>query len=480
MLAQVGTAAFAYQAASPFHPFLRATAAPYCCANAAPAATDPKCQLFSQLLSSVPSAAVQLKGTGSASGRTLVATKDVAAGDALLTIPKKLLVTAHRSGVIGGLEGQTDATWDVAGDLREEVGEEQFSKGSKWDVRLALAVFEACAGSGGLFWDQYRTLLPPPPRLAHPMTLPDNLLAEIQDDALAAKATEKKELLAKLYPLLADHAVHPATQAYAAMGAPMDQIPLPLPYAYALVVSRCFTMSDGDTFAFVPFLDMADHEARPAANFQSDTRGFVLKALRPVAAGEAVSICYGEDYTTRRLFEQYGFVPEDGTAADAQTLRELVEAASKDPDAGVAAAIADAPKTSLGESQIAIQALGAAFSEHANSTLSTSERRGAIFDALTGTDPDPSAAGEDATGDAVAEGVAGVPPGGLLAACRWELKRFPTSLEEDERTMEQLLEAAGGTSEKADPRIYAVLNYRLARKRLLSLTEQILSTFLGI
>ena len=52
-------------------------------------------------------------------------------------------ISQLRSGVVGGLQGQTEAVWDAAGDLREEVGEERFKQGATWDVRLALAVFEA-------------------------------------------------------------------------------------------------------------------------------------------------------------------------------------------------------------------------------------------------------------------------------------------------------------------------------------------------
>ena len=98
----------------------------------------------------------------SASGqRSLVATRSVEAGASLLTVPKSLLVTAHRSGVIGGLAGQTDCVWDAAGDLRDEVGEEMFGRGATWDVRLALGVFDAC-GRGG------PSPVPPPSRPLSP------------------------------------------------------------------------------------------------------------------------------------------------------------------------------------------------------------------------------------------------------------------------------------------------------------------------
>ena len=60
-------------------------------------------------------------------------------------------------------------------------------------------------------------------------------------------------------------------------------------------------------------------------------------------------------------------------------------------------------------------------------------------------------------------------------AVRWQLNQFPTSLEQDEALREQLTEQASG-----DVRPIAVINYRIARKRLLELTQSILSTFLGL
>ena len=61
---------------------------------------------------------------------------------------------------------------------------------------------------------------------------------------------------------------------------------------------------DDDSFAFVPFLDLCQHAAEPAAEFASGGGAFALRARRPLEAGEELTICYGLDYSSRRLFKQ--------------------------------------------------------------------------------------------------------------------------------------------------------------------------------
>lgn len=202
---------------------------------------DRAASLFSSLLDEHEiSAAVSLEGSSQeAGGRRIVAARNVSSGEALLVVPSKILLTAHRSGVVGGLCGQTDLMWEAMGDLREEVGEELYNQGLTWDVRLALALFDATAGSGGDFWLSYRQLLPPPPLLTHPLCLPHKLLAELRDEPLQARVRSRSKLLQRLAPSLRAHTTHPATLSYSNMGAPLEMIPRPLEYAYALVVSRC-------------------------------------------------------------------------------------------------------------------------------------------------------------------------------------------------------------------------------------------------
>lgn len=155
------------------------------------------------------------------------------------------------------------------------------------------------------------------------------------------------------------------------------------------------------------------------------------------------------------------------------SLREVVASAIAASPPEVTAAQASRPRTAFGGSSTALQALGAAFAAHANNTDATSERRGAIFDALIGVEAEP-ARGEVAA----VEAIDGLDPKTLLESIRWQLSQFATTREEDEAQLRAMAESDGGL-ERADPRLLAVLDYRLGRKRLLELTEAILSTLLG-
>ena len=211
------------------------------------------------------------------------------------------------------------------------------------------------------------------------------------------------------------------------------------------MTSRCFAMADDeDSFAFVPFLDLCQHAADPAADFASGGGAFALRARRDLEAGEELTICYGADYSSRRLFKQCaralhtrrvhaacpcarrmctpparrmgtaamaawagpspptsppsharpasaadGFVPAEGVAADAALLLELCPTPPPPPPSADAAAggpeaeegVQSGPQSSLQAADL--DPLLAAFKEHKGSDLATSERLAAVYDALT-------------------------------------------------------------------------------------------------
>ena len=64
-----------------------------------------------------------------------------------------------------------------------------------------------------------------------------------------------------------------------------------LRWAFACVRSRAFRLGP-ERFAFVPFLDAANHAARPRAAYREGGGGVELVALAGLAAGEEVTISY--------------------------------------------------------------------------------------------------------------------------------------------------------------------------------------------
>jgi len=63
----------------------------------------------------------------------------------------------------------------------------------------------------------------------------------------------------------------------------------------------------------------------------------------------------------------------------------------------------------------------------------------------------------------------------LLVQVREALARSDTSLLEDMQAVLELETAAAGSGSRADPRMKAVLGYRVATKRLMRLAEEMLS-----
>ncbi|CAN0524315.1 unnamed protein product, partial [Ectocarpus sp. 8 AP-2014] len=125
-----------------------------------------------------------------------------------------------------------------------------------------------------------------------PFCLPERLLGQLHNSGMAERARKQVERVRSLYPdLMRTLLSHPKTAVYAtrktaegeaaaaagetataaatkeAAEKETDAVPMALLWAFAMVRSRAFA-ADGDRFAFVPFLDMANHGfADPAANF---------------------------------------------------------------------------------------------------------------------------------------------------------------------------------------------------------------------
>ena len=206
--------------------------------------------------------------------------------------------------------------------------------GLPWDLQLALALVDLSerppapgsgpgpGGDAGAFLGAYlREWAPPAEELVLPLCLPEPAVREFQHAALEEAALEQQRRLAGTFPELMPG--RDGTLPAAAPGAPAPSPsgwwaapgePGPLQAGFALVRSRAFQLAE-DTFAYVPFLDMANHALEPSADFMTTREEFVLFARRDLAEGDAVTISYG-NYTNQRLMAQYGFVPEGGNPHD--------------------------------------------------------------------------------------------------------------------------------------------------------------------
>lgn len=187
-----------------------------------------------------------------------------------------------------------------------------------WDVRLALQLHDGSEHDG--FWAAYGGLLPRGDDLAQPLVLRPRDLDRLGDAPAAAAAREQRRRLRELFPDLPPD-VLPADDGDASF-------PGTLLVAWANVRSRAFAAGtaavayegeagteESDRFAFVPFLDMGNHEAsRPTAAFAVVGDAFELRALAPLAAGDGVTYSYAEPRDVRAHFALYGYVPGSACA----------------------------------------------------------------------------------------------------------------------------------------------------------------------
>ena len=160
-------------------------------------------------MSALDAAAHGVRGLGdrllchdSEHGRGLFAGgKPIRRGEVILSVPKRLTLLIQDG---AGLSLPPDGSWPR---VRAGVAAGAPEAGKCWEFILARAVVDAVAGDGGEFWRVYSQLLPTPDELSHPFLLSEDLLAELQDDELAAEGRREKIRIAELLPDLLGEAV---------------------------------------------------------------------------------------------------------------------------------------------------------------------------------------------------------------------------------------------------------------------------------
>ena len=180
------------------------------------------------------------------------------------------------------------------------------------------------------FWQQWAALLPQASELPHPAALPAMLLKELQDSTLIEEA--------KAVRIYVEQKTGCATRAscdavHWAMALTRSRpFTLPAPGSQEEATSSSSSEAAGtpnrldsaasEVFAFLPFIDMANHggkkancEVRGVGSRDSATRAYSaaeLVALRDLDLGEPITIDYGlEGQTLAAQFADFGFVAPD-------------------------------------------------------------------------------------------------------------------------------------------------------------------------
>jgi hypothetical protein len=411
----------------------------------------------------------------SAHGKGLFASEPVKRGDVVASVPKKLTLWVQEGNALA-LPG--DGAWPR---VRAGASAAAPDSGKGWEFILARAIVDAVAGDGGAFWEAYGGMMPGPETLAHPFLLSDAALRELQDDDMARRARDERELIKALMPDL-------TTPQHA-----MDDDPHVTVGAWALALVRSRAMRVGvDAHAVVPFLDCANHASVPSVDYRCDsvetpassglppqaseaTADVELVALTDADVGDELRLAYTKGrLTSTEHFEQSGFVPAGGSPAD------RVRGLPAVPRGRRAARLGRALRRAIGETLRGVwsevEALESARCGSGGDALDARAvvvAAGASIAATLG-DGDDARGGESEEGGedtTSSEDMTREEESAHLEALRRALAdveaSFATTLEADEA-------AFGGARERGDERSTNMMHLRVCRKRLARRVREVL------
>lgn len=418
----------------------------------------------------------------SAHGKGLFASEPVKRGDVVASVPKKLTLWVQEGNALA-LPG--DGAWPR---VRAGASAAAPDSGKGWEFILARAIVDAVAGDGGAFWEAYGGMMPGPETLAHPFLLSDATLRELQDDDMARRARDERELIKALMPDLTtpQHAMD--DDPHVTVGA----------WALALVRSRAMRVGVG-AHAVVPFLDCANHASVPSVDYRCDSvetpasvglppqaseamADVELVALTDAGVGDELRLAYTKgQLTSTEHFEQYGFVPTGGSPAD------RVRGLPRVTEGKRAARLGRALRRAIGATLRAVwNEVEDAESARSGSGVEAFDARavvvaaGASIAATLGDGDDDAGGGgrEEGSEEGVLEDAASSSEdmtseeeSAHLAA----LRRAAAELEASYETTLEADEAAfGGATESGDERLANVMHLRVCRKRLARRVREVL------
>jgi len=270
-------------------------------------------------------------------GRGLFATRDIARGENIISVPLTACLVAEREEALYA----PGASWEeltggrVQGYERLQGFYEQYPL--PWELRIALLLFDAYEGNASTLWNEYCELLPALDSLSVPLclTTTPGLELEYINAEVRSFVQNQRDMLRTAFGDLVNEYSPDASAASDNESDEDEDVSFEefLCHAVALVTSRAFQLQDG-LFALVPLIDMANHVEQPTAivaisatdlspnmlkraSPQRPLTGEVqLVARKDISRGDEVTVSYGAELSSANLFSKYGFIQADGSSSD--------------------------------------------------------------------------------------------------------------------------------------------------------------------
>ncbi|WIA21504.1 hypothetical protein OEZ85_000708 [Tetradesmus obliquus] len=246
-------------------------------------------------------------------GRGLIVSRDIdSSRQPLVSVPVQnaLVIADDPVGSISIYSDRAHRRWqEVNGELPQLLLE--FLQGdARWDIRMAawlLYVKQMAAQPGSLpLWQAYLGLLPQEQDMCCLLNYSRAEAAELQLPGLVAEAAVQADWAAYLHGKY----LHYKSGSLAPLrlsGSLAESL-----WAISMVRSRTFSedMAGECLTLMVPYADLANHSFDNNSTFcmARDAKSFQLQSLRPLAAGEELTISYGATKPNAECLRDYGFV----------------------------------------------------------------------------------------------------------------------------------------------------------------------------
>ena len=258
-------------------------------------------------------------------GNGMVAASPIRAGDPLLSLPSKLLLTTHTVLQYSNLSGVLRLDEHV----RQHTG--QPDSGDIWALTLALEYERHNPWSP---WAPYTSSLPHP---SSPVWWSALQLNELHSSAAAAAIAVVQRDVRTAFDAMVPHLIRTYPELFSADTNTLESFT----WSALTVWGRAFDLDHAgrSEVGLIPFMDLANHRAGVKKTKAYDGAHLTFAASDPVAAGDEVLISYGDAKPTLTYLTRYGFIPPT-TQGD---FVALIGVSATQPDRSTAAAAAYTP-----------------------------------------------------------------------------------------------------------------------------------------